>query len=79
MLSKILSWVPKNIGAIIGISQTVLTFVREVCILATRFIVGLIPGDKDDKAVAAVHKFVQKGLDFLDKAKNWFLGRGFKI
>jgi len=73
MLNKILVWVPKNIGAIIGIVQAALTFVREVCMLATRSIVGLIPGDKDDKAVAAVHKFVQKGLDFLEGLKNWFI------
>ena len=79
MLSKLIMWIPKNIGAIFGIVQTFVEFVREVCMLAARTVCGVIPGDADDKAVEWLRLKAQMILDFLEKCKNWFLGLGFKI
>lgn len=76
---KALKWIPKNIGAIMGIAQAVVSFVRELCMLFARIICPIIPGDEDEEIVAKIREIAEKILEFLEKIKNWLLGLGFKI
>ena len=77
-LMKLVKWIPKNAGAIVGIVQTVVEFIRELCMLVARIICPIIPGDADEKIVAKIREVAEILLGFLEKAKNWLLGLGFK-
>ena len=77
-LKKLVKYVPKNMGAVVGMAQTAVTFAREVCMLAARLVCPIIPGDADEKAVKKIHDGAKVVLDFLEKLKNWLLILGFK-
>ncbi len=77
-LTKLLKYVPSNIGAIVGMVQVVVTFIREVCMLIVRLICPIIPGDVE-KIVKKVRDIAQIILDLLEKLKNVLLGLGFKV
>jgi len=77
-LMKLVQFIPKNIGAIVGIVQTVVEFIREVCMLVARILCPIIPGDADEKTVAKIREVAEVILGFLEKLKNWLLGLGFK-
>lgn len=78
-IGKLLMYIPKNIGAVIGVVQTVVSGIKELAMVFARFFCGLIPGDADDKVVAWIKKIADIILEFLEKFKNWLLGLGFKI
>jgi len=65
--------IPKNIAGILGVIQTAIPFVREILILATRICAVLIPGDKDDKIVAAIKKGFDSFEGVFEKVKDFFL------
>jgi len=71
LLSKIL---PKNVAGILGVIQTAIPIIREVLMLATRICAVLIPGDKDDKIVAAIKGVFDKAEGIFEKAKKFLLG-----
>ena len=77
--SKLLKFVPKNIGAVVGIVQTVVTFFREALMLFARLICPIWPGDADDIVVKKISDIAKTVLDVLEKLKNWLLGLGFKV
>lgn len=66
--------IPKNIAGILGVVQTVIPFIREILMLATRICAVLIPGDKDDKIIAAIKNIFDKFEKGFEKFKNIFLG-----
>lgn len=78
-LNKLIKYVPKNIGGILGIIQAVLSFVREVCMLAARLICPIIPGDQDDKVVAFIDKLAGKISSVIEKVKNWLLALNINL
>ena len=78
-LTKLLKYIPSNIGAVVGIVQTVVTFVREACMLVARLVCPIIPGNADEKLVKKIHDIAQVILDLLEKLKNMLLGLGFKV
>ena len=78
-LMKLVKWIPKNFGAVIGIVQTVVSFIRELCMLVARMICPIIPGDADEKIVAGIRRVAETILEILEKLKNWLLGLGFKM
>ena len=66
--------IPKNIAGIIGVVQGVLVAVREILMLATRICATVIPGDKDDKAVAKIKAVFDKVESVFNKVKKFLLG-----
>ena len=76
MIAKLLSWLPKNLGAVIGITQSVLGFVKEVLILAIRVICPLIPGDKDEQIIQKIVSVVDTVNSALEKVKDFLLRVG---
>ena len=77
-LLKLVKYIPKNIGALLGIVQVAVTCVREVCMLVARLICPIIPGDADEKVVAKISNGAEIVLNLLEKLKNWLLGLGFE-
>ena len=78
-LLKLVQYIPKNIGALIGIVQTILEFFREVLILFARMICPIWPGEADEIVVKKIREIVDLLYNLLEKLKNWLLFRGFKI
>ena len=68
--------IPKNIAGILGVVQTVIPFIRELLMLATRICAVLIPGDKDDKIIAKIKYVFDKFEVVFEKVKNFFLKVG---
>jgi len=65
--------VPKNVAGILGLIQTAIPIIREVLMVATRICAVLIPGDKDDKIVAAIKNIFDKAEAIFEKAKKFLL------
>ena len=76
MVKKILTWIPKNLGAIIGVLQAIVLFVHEVCVLALRILCPLIIGEKDDNTVKMVKSVTDKINGVLEKVKDYLLKVG---
>ena len=76
-LMKLVKYVPKNMGALVGIVQAVVELIREMCMLVTRLICPIIPGDADEKIVAKIRGIAEVVLELLEKLKNWLLKLGF--
>lgn len=76
--TKLVKYVPKNIGAVVGMLQTAVSFVRELCMLVARMICPIWPGDADEKVVAKIKNIAETILGILEKFKNWLLMLGFK-
>ena len=53
-IGKLLMYIPKNIGGLIGVAQTVVSGIRELTMVFARFFCGLIPGDWDDEIVDTI-------------------------
>ena len=47
---------PKNIAGIIGLIQSAIPVIRELLMVITRLCAIVIPGDRDDKIIAAIKK-----------------------
>lgn len=73
MLKFIGKLIPKNIAGILGVIQLVLPLMRELLMLATRVCAILIPGNKDDRVIAAIKGVFDKGEEYFMKFKNIFL------
>ena len=69
LLKKLFQWIPKNIGAIIGILQAVVKFGKEVCTLFIDIVAPIIPGDGDDKLVASIRGVFNTIDEILEKIK----------
>ena len=78
-LLKLIQYIPKNIGALVGMVQTVVEFIRELCMLFARLICPIWPGDLDDIVVSKIHNVADIVHDLLEKLKNWLLGLGFEV
>ena len=76
MLAKLISWIPKNLGAIIGIIQAVVKFVKEALTLVVDILLPIIPGDKFDDVVDKVREIVNSIDGVLEKIKEWLLSIG---
>ena len=76
LLNKLLRWLPTNIGAILGVIQAVIKFVKEIATLALDIIAPLIPGDKDDKIILWVRDMCNKVDEWVEGIKVFFLKIG---
>ena len=76
LLKKLITWLPTNIGAIIGIAQAIVKFVKELCTLFIDIIAPIIPGDGDDKLVKTIRDACNKIDEVLEKIKSFLLGVG---
>ena len=76
MFKKILAWIPSNVGALVGIVQSIVTFVREVAILFGRLVAPIIPGDIDDVWASRVAGWADKANEALEKVKDFLLNIG---
>ncbi len=76
MLKKLLAWIPSNIGALVGIVQAIVTFVREVAILFGRVVAPIIPGDIDDIWASRVAGWADSANDALERVKDFLLSIG---
>lgn len=76
LLSKLLRWLPTNIGAILGVIQAIIKFVKEIVTLALDIIAPLIPGDKDDKIILWVRDMCNKVDEVVEKIKVFLLSVG---
>lgn len=76
LIKKLLQWLPKNIGALIGIAQAIIKFVKEVATLALDLIAPLIPGDGDDKVIKFVRDLCNTIDGWLEKIKTFLLSVG---
>lgn len=76
MLKKLIAWLPSNLGAVIGILQAIVTFVREVAILFGRFLAPIIPGDIDDVWAKRIADWSDRINEALEKAKDFLLNIG---
>jgi len=65
--------VPKNIAGILGLIQTAIPVIRELLMVLTRLCAVVIPGDKDDKIIAAIKKGFDAFEAVFEKLKNFFL------
>lgn len=76
LLKSLIKWLPTNIGALIGIAQAVVKFVKEVCTLAIDIIAPILkipglPPDADDKVIAAVRNICNVVDSWLEKIKTF--------
>jgi len=76
MFKKLLTWLPQNAGALIGIVQAVVTFIREVAILFGRLVAPLIPGDVDDIWAKRIADWSDIANSKLEDVKNFLLSIG---
>ena len=76
LLKKLIAYLPTNLGALLGILQAVVKFVKEIATLALDLIAPLIPGDGDDKAIQAVRDFCNMIDEWIEKIKVFLLGLG---
>ena len=72
-LAKLKSYIPTNIAGILGIVQSIIKFVKEVCTLAIDLICPIIPGDKDEKLIAFVRNLCNKIDEVIEKIKAFLL------
>ena len=72
-LKKCASWVPKNIGGIIGMVQAIITAIREICIILIRLVCPIIPGNQDEAIIQNIADVCKKINDALEKIKDFFL------
>jgi len=73
MSSFLKKLVPKNIAGILGLIQTAIPVIRELLMMLTRLCAVVIPGDKDDKIIAAIKKGFDAFEAVFEKLKNFFL------
>jgi len=76
LIAKLITYIPKNLTAVLGILQAVIKFVKEVATLALDLIAPLIPGDKDDKIIKVVRDICNKVDEIVQKAKDFLLKMG---
>lgn len=76
IIKKLLTWLPKNLAAVLGIVQSIIKFVKEVATLALDIIAPLIPGDKDDKLIKIVRDFCNSVDGWVEKIKDFLLKVG---
>ena len=76
LIAKLVSWIPKNIGAIIGIGQAIVKLGKEICTLALDIIAPLIPGDNDEKLIAKIRDIFNSVDGWLEKIKSFLLSVG---
>lgn len=73
MFEKLKRWIPTNITAILGIVQTVIKFIKEVCTLLIDLICPIIPGDADKVMVEKVRGLCNTVDGWIEKIKQWLL------
>ena len=73
MIKKILEWIPKNLGALVGIVQAIVLFIHEVCVLALRVLCPIIPSEKDDNIIKKVQEITDKLNGYLQILKNYLV------
>ena len=73
LIKKLLKWLPVNIGALLGILQAVVKFIKEVATLALDIVAPIIPGDGDDKMIKAIRDICNIVDAWIEKIKTFFL------
>lgn len=76
LIKKLISWLPKNIGAMIGIGQAFLKVGKEICTLLLDIVAPIIPGNKDDIIIAAVRNVFNIVDAWMEKIKVFLLKVG---
>ena len=76
MFKKLLAWIPSNIGALIGILQAIVTFLREIAILFGRILAPIIPGDIDDIWARRIADWSDRINELLERVKDFLLNIG---
>lgn len=76
LLKKLIRFIPTNIGAILGVIQAIIKFVKEIATLAVDIIAPLTPGDKDDKIILWVRDMCNKVDEVVEKIKGFLLKMG---
>ena len=76
LIAKLISWIPKNIAAILGIIQAIIKFGKEVATLALDIVAPLIPGDKDDNIIKTVRDIFNTVDGYCERVKAFLLQVG---
>ena len=76
LIQKLLTWLPKNISAILGIVQAIIKFGKEVCTLLLDIVAPLIPGNKDDNIIKSIRNVFNSIDGWVEKIKDFLLGMG---
>ena len=76
MLNKLLSYLPKNIGAIIGIVQALIKLGKEICTLLLDILYPVIPNASFKGIVEKVRGIFNTVDEWLEKIKVFLLRIG---
>ena len=73
LLSKLKSWIPKNIAGLLGIVQAIIKFGKEVSTSFLNLICPIIPGDTDLVITEKVRNVFNIIDGFIEKIKEYLL------
>lgn len=67
VIKKLILWIPKNIGGILGVAQAIAKAIREIAIVLVRIVCPILSFGVDGKTDDRIIKKIADFADWVDK------------
>ena len=67
VIKKLILWIPKNIGGILGVAQAIAKAIREIAIVLVRIVCPILSFGEDGKTDDRIIKKIADFADWVDK------------